>query len=388
MNANVRISFALRCIISLLLASPVATPAKSISVSASFGALTHYTESSQRFLDVDIRVGSASFDNSHRLQTTGDNFYRPATLLPLNNDTTAMKAMIWYHTDKMYKEAVEELMRCKTEKETRVVADGSAPDFSSSRAEVFLDSILAFRPDTSAYIQKTTKTSSRFLADQRILSGQADFSYTLTTVWFVNNEGSRIRAGAPRYTISLTAYTRADDGMYMPLYEFFTAKTLGHLPTDSALVVLADTMVSRLSALRGAPVIEPYSGPAILSGKGTAVFFHEILGYRLEAQRMKSDHDGQTFKKKVGEKVLPENLSIRADPTLETFGRYDLNGSYRYDDEGVKALPVKLIDRGVLVGFLTSRAPIQGFPSSNGHGRKAPGMIPTSRQSNLIVEST
>jgi predicted Zn-dependent protease len=49
---------------------------------------------------------------------------------------------------------------------------------------------------------------------------------------------------------------------------------------------------------------------------------------------------------------------------------------------------VRLIDNGVLKSFLMSRSPIEGFPHSNGHGRRQPGLEVVSRQSNLIVEST
>jgi len=66
----------------------------------------------------------------------------------------------------------------------------------------------------------------------------------------------------------------------------------------------------------------------------------------------------------------------------------DLNGWYEYDDEGVKARPVPVIEKGVLQTFLMSRSPVKGFPQSNGHGRRQPGVEIVSRQSNLIVESS
>ena len=76
------------------------------------------------------------------------------------------------------------------------------------------------------------------------------------------------------------------------------------------------------------------------------------------------------------------------DPTRKQFGDVMLNGYYQYDDEGVKARPVTVVDKGILKTFLMSRSPIQGFPNSNGHGRRSPGNEIVSRQSNLIVESS
>jgi len=143
-----------------------------------------------------------------------------------------------------------------------------------------------------------------------------------------------------------------------------------------------------LEALRKAPITEPFDGPAILSGRAAAVFFHEVLGHRLEGQRQRGDEEGQTFTKDVGKEVLPEFLSVADDPTITKFQNTWLSGSYEYDDEGQKAERVDLIQDGVLKNFLMSRLPIASFAASNGHGRAESGHVPTGRQGNLIVSST
>jgi predicted Zn-dependent protease len=76
------------------------------------------------------------------------------------------------------------------------------------------------------------------------------------------------------------------------------------------------------------------------------------------------------------------------DPTRRKVGDVDLNGWYDYDDEGVKARPVTVVENGVLKTFLMSRSPIQGIDHSNSHGRREPGYEVVSRQSNLIVQSS
>jgi predicted Zn-dependent protease len=128
-------------------------------------------------------------------------------------------------------------------------------------------------------------------------------------------------------------------------------------------------------------------GPAILSGSASGVFFHEIFGHRVEGHRQKDEAEGQTFTKSLNAPVLPAFLSVVFDATKKTLGSVDLNGWYEYDDEGIPARPVTLVENGILKTFLMSRAPIQGFANSNGHGRREPGHEIVSRQSNLIVES-
>jgi predicted Zn-dependent protease len=147
-------------------------------------------------------------------------------------------------------------------------------------------------------------------------------------------------------------------------------------------------MAKNLVALRTAPVTEPYNGPAILSGRASAVFFHEVLGHRLEGQRQRGDNEGQTFTKLLGKQILPSFVSVTDDPTLKSFNGESLSGHYNYDDEGQPARRVDLIKDGVLETFLMSRLPIASFGRSNGHGRAEVGRMPTGRQGNLIVSST
>jgi predicted Zn-dependent protease len=163
----------------------------------------------------------------------------------------------------------------------------------------------------------------------------------------------------------------------------------GSAPPKDAVVLAAVQRVSRdLDALLTAPVVDPYVGPAILSGRAAAVLFHEIFGHRIEGHRQKDEAEGQTFTKSVGTKILPEFLSVTFDPTRRNLNGTDLNGWYQFDDEGVKAQRVGVVENGVLKTFLMSRSPVRGFDHSNGHGRRQPGFEVVSRQSNLFVEAS
>jgi predicted Zn-dependent protease len=169
--------------------------------------------------------------------------------------------------------------------------------------------------------------------------------------------------------------------------ETFQAESPEHLPGEAEIKAQVEKMAGDLKALRSAPVAEPFDGPALLSGRAAAVFFHEVLGHRLEGHRQRGETEGQTFTKKVNQQVLPEFLSVADDPTQHTLNGVDLGGWYEYDDEGIPATRVEVIKDGILKNFLMSRMPIKDFEKSNGHGRSQPGLIPTGRQGNLIVSS-
>jgi TldD protein len=176
--------------------------------------------------------------------------------------------------------------------------------------------------------------------------------------------------------------------MQLPLHKGYFAASPSHLQNHQQMMADATEIVSLLKELKVAPVAEPFSGPAILSGEAAGVFFHEIFGHRIEGQRMKNEADAQTFKKKVNEMVLPSHFSVLSIPRMNKFGDTDLNGFYLYDDEGAAGLNVDVVKDGVLRDFLMSRTPIDGFPYTNGHGRAQAGMQPVARQSNLIITSS
>lgn len=362
------------------------TETRSVTLGSSFGALTATDRNAGRLLDIDLRVGSPALDNSRRANSTGASLSRQSAALPMSNDPAAIRSVVWLHTDAAYKDATQELHRGTAEKQVQVAREDSSDDFSPAEPGRYAD-CAAPVPDTTGWAKRIRRYSRPFRDYDSLYSGDVWLSAAVQTVWYVNSEGAAIRTVTPRYTLSISGTTRADDGMTLPLYRSYVARSPGRLPADSTIVAVVDTLIRNLLALRRAPVVEPYSGPAILSGVAAAVFFHEILGHRLEGQRMKNDRDGQTFKKKIGEKIIPDILTIVSDPTMREFGGIDLNGAYAFDNQGVAARPVVLIDKGVLRAFMMSRTLIEGFTQSNGHGRKSPGFWPTARQANLIARS-
>ena len=184
----------------------------------------------------------------------------------------------------------------------------------------------------------------------------------------------------------IQATVKTSDGMELPLYSSHFATSLDSLPDENVLIREAEDIGRRLVALEAAPVADPYTGPAIMSGPASGVFFHEIFGHRLEGHRMKVG--GQTFRNMVGERVLPTDFQVFCDPTLTHYGTQPLNGGYLYDDEGTPARRVNNVVDGILREFLMSRIPLDSFPESNGHGRTAEGGDPVSRQSNLVIETS
>jgi TldD protein len=367
---------------------------RNVFVGSSFGALVQSGGSSYRRLAVDLRVGTPRFDNTHPVQGRGPDLSALMGVgdrmveIPIDDDTAAIRAALWYQTDQRYRRAVQDLTRLMTNAQVNVQAEDTAPDFSPAPAVTYAEPVAALAPDRRAWEDRIRRYTAPFARYGDIYVAQASFNADVETRWYVNSEGSAILTSQPHYRLSITALTKAEDGMELPLYRTWLAAAPEGLPDDRAVLRAVDRMITDLHALRRAPVIEPYIGPAILSGRASAVFFHEVFGHRIEGQRQKRGDEGQTFKRSVGQPVLPAEFSVYSDPTLRSEGGTDLAGFYRFDDEGVAARRVTVVDGGVLRNFLMSRTPIEGFAESNGHGRAAAGMSPVARQANLVVQAS
>jgi TldD protein len=236
--------------------------------------------------------------------------------------------------------------------------------------------------------ERARKISSLFLKYPDVYTSAVFFTATADRSYLATSEGTALVRPAAMVRLIIQGETRADDGTELMRVESYQAATADQLPGDAELDAKVAKISADLKALRAAPSADPYAGPAMLSGRAAAVFFHEVLGHRLEGHRQRDESEGQTFTKKVNELVLPAFLSVADDPTLKELNGTKLAGYYDYDDEGVPAQRVSAVENGVLKNFLMSRMPIKNFDQSNGHGRRQPGLMATGRQGNLIVTST
>ncbi|MBL8205610.1 MAG: TldD/PmbA family protein [Blastocatellia bacterium] len=364
------------------------TDLQQVAITAQYGALQNNDSGRVRLLDVDVRVGDYQLDNTHRTGG-GGGYYGGGGAMPISSedDLDAIKSSLWMVTDQKYKAAQERLIQIKANQAVKVEEEDKSADLSRETPQVAMTPTPSLGKIDQAAWEKNLKTwSAIFNKYPEILSSNVSFNADATTKYLVNSEGTAIQHGGTRARLAIYARTKAEDGMELYRYEAFDAFTPDKLPGAAVIVAAIEKMAKDLLDLRKAPVIEPYTGPAILSGRASGVFFHEIFGHRIEGHRQKEEDSGQTFTKQVNKPILPEFISVYDDPTLKQLVNTDLNGYYQFDDEGVKAQRVPVVENGILKNFLMSRSPIKGFPSSNGHGRKQPGMRAVGRQGNLVVQ--
>jgi TldD protein len=359
-------------------------------VVGSNGALLTSQQAHTRWLEGEVRVGSYDLDNTHRVGSgapAGDGSYGEA--VPIEDDAGVLRRAMWRQTDEQYRAAAEALIKVETSKDVEVqTAEQRAPDFSQEKPNVFYGPQASFTLDRKPWEEKTRLYTRFFHASPAILNSIVTFTAQAENQYQVSSEGTKLQFGQVRFRLELFIQGKAPDGMDINRYYNFDWIDPAAAPDDKAVLAQCAVLQKELEGLVKAPLVEPFAGPAMLTGRAAAVFFHEVFGHRDEGFRQKDINEGQTFARKVGEPILPSFLSIVDDPTEAKLGSNVLLGYYPFDDEGVAAQRVTLVDKGVLRNFEMSRQPILGFLTSNGHGRRQIGLPPVSRQGNLIVQST
>ena len=365
------------------------TETQRVDVSGSNGALLNSNEARNRWLEVSVRAGSYDLDSSHKVGERQMPSGGPGTPVPIDDDAEVVRRAIWLETDRQYRAASQALIKIKTGKEVKVeTTEGRAPDFSREQPHTSIGPQVSITVDRKPWEEKVRAYTKAFRESTSIINSIVTFSGQAQNAYQVTSEGTQLQFGQIRYRLELFIQGKAPDGMDINRYYNFDWVDSKDAPDDKAVYAAEATMRKELEGLVAAPINDPTVGPALLTGRAAAVFFHEVFGHRAEGHRQKDVTEGQTFSKKVGEQILPEFLSITDDTTMKKLGGQDLLGYFQFDDEGEPAQRVTLVDRGVLKNFEMSRSPLVGFAHSNGHGRRQLGATPVSRQGNLIVQSS
>jgi predicted Zn-dependent protease len=359
---------------------------------ARYGSLYDDTTRHDRLIFADVRVGSYELDSSGSndpllvLGGDGPTWVAPKDA-PLEPDAAALRNSLWLVTDEKYKEALSNLLKKRSRDVYRETGEERAPSFTREPPQRHVDAARPMVLDRERWRRIARQTSALFRAHPHVFDSSVRVATERQIRWIATSEGTRLVTESTIVGIHLAAAARAADGQLLEDGRDFYGRSEADLPTEAALRQAVADVAAELKALQAAPVIDPYTGPAILEPEAAGVLFHEAVGHRLEGERLDDDKEGQTFKGQIGRPVVPTFLSVSDDPTLASAAGVALNGTYGYDDQGVPAQRVALIRDGLLESYLLSRQPVKPFTRSNGHGRAQGTRTPTARMANLLVES-
>jgi TldD protein len=353
---------------------------------AAFGALRENQRVRYRVIHVVVRIGTYKQDSYYGIGMGETN------VLPLDDDPIALRHQIWLATDDAYKEAVEALTEKQAALKQFSVEASPVDDFAKAPVVSMLEPTVDLQVDESAWKKTIEDATNLYRQYPDVQTVSASLRFSAVNEYLVNSEGTVTRTGKKTYSVQLNSTAQAADGMRLSRNPFWMVAKAEELPTREKLISESKKMLDTVMALRQAPIVEEeYRGPVLFAPDAADDVVASLVGANVLGRKPQLGRPNRTtgaFATSYKTRVLPNFLTVIDDPTQKDFQGKSLVGNYDVDDDGVKAQPVTLIEKGTLVNYLVSRQPIRDFPSSNGHGRGGAGTVPTPNLGVLLVKSS
>jgi TldD protein len=266
------------------------------TIAGANGSLIVSTRAHRRQADVMMRVGSPALDNTHGPSRASGITSGP---MPLSDDTDAIARVLWRLTDTEYEQASAAFLRVRTNQAVQSEEEDKSPDFSEEAPQIRADeSSRRTSFDQRLWEDRVRRVSAVFNKYPSVYMSLVVLEAGSNQTYLATSEGTTLVEPTAITRLVIEATTRASDGMDLLRVESFQALLPDQLPGESELTARAEKMAADLDALRNAPAAEPYAGPAMLSGRAAAVFFHEVLGHRLEGHGNGTKEKGKRSRRK------------------------------------------------------------------------------------------
>ncbi|RLF05284.1 MAG: TldD/PmbA family protein [Thermoprotei archaeon] len=163
---------------------------------------------------------------------------------------------------------------------------------------------------------------------------------------FVSSEGAEVIVEYVR--VYLVSYVTAGEaGVLSPAYEAMGGVKGYEIFRGEEPYNMVRTTAERAIRLLKAGMPKGGLSTVVLDNKLLALIVHEAFGHCAEADMVLT---GDVLTGKIGQKIASELVTIVDDPLPEY-----ANGWTPYDDEGVKARRVTIVEKGVLREYMQSR---------------------------------
>jgi TldD protein len=347
------------------------------SITAELGALVEENDSAFRVPSVEMRVGTAKFDNTDHVYSQAYAGTRyDGGRMPLDNDYLAFRQVLWLATDRAYKTAEDAIARKRSSLKNMSQPD-ALPDFSPAPVAHLILPIERKPFASAAWKSEVIRLSALLGAYPKVFSSAVEMHSSQSTNYVVNSEGTELRTPEDLAYVRVAGRGLAPDGTRVRDAQFFQAFNTDGLPSEDVLAREIKALGDHVTELSQAPAGETYDGPVLFEAPAAAQLFGQLLGDNLKMTRKPVSDPGRPsryspseLENKIGSRILPDWMDVVDDPTQTQYQGRTLLGHYLYDMEGVAPQPLPLVEKGVLKSFLLTRTPLfKEYPGSNGHAR-------------------
>jgi len=356
-------------------------------VLAELGSLVTSSITPRRTLDIDLRVGDHSFDNSN----FGSYEHIRSITLPEEADYAVARRAMWLATDREFKHAAETLERKRAVAKAETKNPDAADSFSVEPPSHIVDTRTLPALDLARLETMAKHVSAPLRENHDAYRGMITIQAGTGREVFISSEGSSSTQTVSYVRVHFTCETRAEDGMLLRRERNWFAASVDELPPEAEMIAEVTKISRELSALRKAPLADDYAGPILFEGIAGAQLMRVLLAEEFSGTpAAKGDRPGargfgeSELVGKIGQRILPAGFSVVDDPTQRVRGKTALAGAQHFDGEGMPSQKVSLVEDGIFKRFLMSRIPRKGFEHTNGHGQATPYAAMRAHPANLI----
>jgi TldD protein len=358
----------------------------STSVYAGFGVLESVRERHYRPFTVEVRVGNYDFDNGNFDGSMGSNNGVFRSYLPLEDHKGAIQKELWYGTDITYKGATEEFSGKLASKEFLDIKTNvdllpmEKIQYTSTESLPVIDlkKLKTIAKELSSLEQDIAK-----IEELNVAIVQKNIKQHV-----ISTENNLIQTNTSMYALHVEAIALNEEGSKIRGTSSWIGKDISSLPPMEVLRKESLEMIDFVIAQKSAPIEEDYLGPVLFSPEASVELFRQLLPKEISANpplNQPPDFLGEVQMvipdSRVGRRLLPEGWDVIDDPVSNK----KLDASYLYDDQGVAAQKVLVIENGVVKNLLMSRIPREGFDKSTGHARMLRSKRAVPMQSNVFI---
>jgi len=200
--------------------------------------------------------------------------------------------------------------------------------------------------DLAAKVALCSRYAAVMGGGDRVTGARVTYRERFIRRWFVNSEGAAIDEEGADLSLACRALVGDGDRLERGQVDVGSAVDFNVFRNLEGEVAAA---VDRARDLLWAATFPQGYSPVVLDPALSGTLVHEAVGHLLEADARPDwrEHGGRPA---LGRQV--------AGPWLTVYDTADVpgaRGGFRYDDEGMPARPVRLIDRGSLAGLLHTR---------------------------------
>src|SRR5437016_7793627 len=251
-----------------------------LGAEAAYGALRENQHVHVRVLRVVVRIGDYKQD-SYFGRGQGE-----SNILPLDNDSIALRHQIWLTTDEAYKAAGQALAEKQAAMKQFSADPNPVDDFAKAPQMVAVEPTVSLRVDETAWKKTLEDVTGLYKQYPDVQSVTASARFSAINEYMVNSEGTVTRCGKTTYSVQLSSSAQAADGMRLSRSPAFMVARAEELPTREALMGEAKKMLDTVVALRQAPIVEEeYRGPVLFAPDAADDIVASLIGQNVLGQK-------------------------------------------------------------------------------------------------------